>query len=280
MIMTSVRTSVGCLCSLFRRSLWLLTVTLSAQAEINESSPLVACEDGSWPPFTFMEKTDSGDQIRGVSYDLLEAITQKMGIELDFKVMPWKRCLARVYAFKSTGIEMFINGSSNQERLDKFLPTVPVYHTHLGYAFHRSKQRELETIVNVKALNPYHVCGVLGYNYDNEVRAGLTTEINTRSMTVQDAMNRVMEQKCDVFLTTYEVIQGGIQLKDLTANDNLLYRKTPGVSSTPVYYWISRSSPRAAWLLKTMNNVILELQQSGESDRIFRKYLADGDGID
>lgn len=261
-------------------TLFVLLASNSPLSIANTTSPLIACEDGTWPPYTFMKDFGNGDEITGASYDLLAALAKKIGLVLEFKVIPWKRCLANVHAYASTGFEMFINGNSSEERLEKYLRSNPVFQTNLGYAYHSDNELKFGNISSMKDLNGYHICGVLGYNYGNEVKAGLTTKINTVSMTVHDAMKRVMEKKCDAFLTTYQVVQGGINLGFFKATPELLYRKSPGLEPTPIYYWITRSSPRSQWLLSQFNQAIQALQSSGEADRIFKKYIDDGDSID
>ncbi|WP_157729785.1 substrate-binding periplasmic protein [Bacterioplanes sanyensis] len=247
-----------------------------SRASAAELSTLHACEDAAWPPYTYLK----GEQVQGASYRLLQAVSQRLGQSLQFHVMPWKRCLAQVFAYPKTDVEMFINGSANDERMRQFLRTVPVFAVRPGYAFHRDNSQRFEHIYSIKDFNDLHVCGVMGYNYEYARQQGLTSTINTRSTNVQQVINRVIEKKCDVMLTTFEVIQGGLEIGSLSASHDFIYRVAPALDATLVYYWISRTSPRAETLLQEINTAIVQLQKEGEADKIFKRYLPEGDGLE
>lgn len=243
-------------------------------------SPFVVCEDALWPPYAYLEKEGDPSTITGASYDFLVALTQKMSLPLDFRIIPWKRCLASVKAFDVSGIEAFFNGGTNAKRMKTYHRTHAFYQTHQGYAFSKKNKHFPTQVKHIRDLNALRVCGVLGYNYDFEIKAGLTTAINTYSRTTQDAINRIQERKCDVLLGTFEVFQGGVQLKQLVVNSDFAYARSPGFKPTSFHLWISRASPRAAWLMDTFNRYILDMRRSGEADEIFKHYLNDGDGFD
>ena len=259
-------------------SKWLLIGLLlcCSSRSWSEPSTLLACEDGTWPPYSYVQ----ADQIKGASIEFLQALTSQVGLQLDFRLMPWKRCLAQVLAYPHTKMEVFINGSSNDERMQSYLRTLPIFKTRRGYVFHKKHLNKLDRIESVKDLNDFRICGVLGYNYQHEIDHGLTAGINTSATDVQQAINRVQTDKCDVFLASFEVIEGGLHIGVLRANDQILVRPTPGIETIDVHYWITRSSPRSQWLLEQFNRAIHDMQVSGESDRIFKRYLESGDGID
>ncbi len=243
------------------------------------STSLNVCEDAVWPPYTFQISKAGTTRLDGVSYELLQALAHELNLQVDFHILPWKRCLAQVYAYPQTGMEMFINGSSNRERVSKYHRTVPVFNVRRSYAFHRDHADKFNNIRNVTDLNNMQVCGVLGYNYEDVIDAGLTATIQTPSTTVQAAIDRVINKQCEVMLTTYEVVEGGIALSNLKASPDFVHRLLPGIEPDHMHYWITRSSPRSESLLKDFNAAIKKLQANGTADRIFGRFLPDGDGI-
>ena len=51
------------------------------------------------------------------------------------------------------------------------------------------------------------------------------------------------------------------------------------LEETPFHLWVSRSSPRGVELRDKINEVIKELQESGKSEAIFKRYIRSGSGL-
>ena len=275
---TWINNGIARQCYLLALSVVIVWLT-SQTAWATKASSLDVCDDAVWPPYTFQISKAGATRPDGASYELLQALAKELNLRIDFHILPWKRCLLQVHAYPQTGMEMFINGYSNQERVSKYLHTIPVYNVHLGYAFHRDHMDKFNNIRNITDLNNMMVCGVLGYNYEDIIGAGLTAEIVTASTTVQGVMDRIANQQCEVMLTTFEVVESGIAFNKLKASPNFVHRRLQGAKPIHIHYCIARPSPRSESLLNDFKAAIRKLQANGTADRIFSRFLPNGDGI-
>ncbi|MCL9780923.1 transporter substrate-binding domain-containing protein [Vibrio sp. S4M6] len=242
------------------------------------------CNDNAeWPPYTFHPR-DNGkadkSSLVGASYDTLKVIFQQAGMKMEMKMIPWKRCLDEVQNYAKKGqFELFMDGSSNDERMSKYIRTEAFYQTNQGYLYSTKKFPSGPEVKKVSDLNKYKVCGIAGYNYETYMKNGLTAEIDTRAKSPKNVLQKLSAGRCDIFLSAIEPILGGNLVGQITFTPDIKYAVLNELPKTKFYAWVSKGSPRSAQLVETINNGLNKLKADGELDKIFKKYTATGTGF-
>lgn len=80
-----------------KKLLWLvlvglLTVSMALGGCNKETTTITVATDATWPPFEYVNETTK--EIEGFDIDLLNAIAEKAGIEVEFKNVAWEALLA------------------------------------------------------------------------------------------------------------------------------------------------------------------------------------------
>lgn len=262
-----------------------VAVFLSALVGFPAMSQVVnVCNDNAeWPPYTFYPR-DNGkadkSSLVGASYEAIKTIFQQAGMKMEMKMMPWKRCLDEVHNFATKGqFELFMDGSSNDERMSKYLRTEAFYQTNQGYLYSTKKFPSGPEVKKVSDLNKYKVCGIAGYNYEPYVKYGLTSKIDTRTKSPKSLLQKLTAGRCDIFLSAIEPILGGNLVGQITFTPDIKYAVLNELPKTKFYGWVSKGSPRSAQLVETINKGLDKLKADGELDKIFKKYTSTGTGF-
>ncbi len=131
----------------------------SVSNSFSQTKPLIIVTD-IWPPYVIEEE----NKVSGTDVDITHAVFKKMGIPIDIKILPWKRCVELVKQNKVDGI---LDISLTEER-KTFLhyPNSPIS-TGTTVFFKRSKDNI--TFTNLSDLNRKRTGAILGYNYCQEL---------------------------------------------------------------------------------------------------------------
>jgi polar amino acid transport system substrate-binding protein len=241
------------------------------------------CDDESeFPPYAYREpsKDNPGEmRVTGATVDLVKEIFKLLKLPYSYDLMPWKRCTAAVENFRGEdGYEMFVNGSNNEERAQKFYVSAPIFRRHTGLWFSRTRFPKGPPITKAKDLDAFRVCGAFGYNYDWLIALGVK-KIDTGAASPQIALQKLSLDRCDFVVAGMEDTYIGQKLGRITIPDDVKGIPFPGSRRPTYHFFISKTSPRALELYTNINQVILQLQNSGKAQEIFRKYLPEGDGL-
>ena len=141
--------------------------------------------------------------------------------------------------------------------------------------FYSTKQFPSEPQINrLSDLRKFTSCGVLGFNYD---KFQLGEEVR-RISTIQQVLNMLSEQRCDLFPSEIETLYGGVLIGAFQMPEDVRSFRLPDLRKT-FYVILAKTSPRAEQLLAQLNQAIVILQKSGQAEKFFKEYLPEGSGL-
>lgn len=240
------------------------------------AEPVKICLGGGneWPPFTYWERHDGKpDQSRltGSAATLVLTALKHLGYDYDVSYLPWARVQQELADYAShQNCEVTWDASYTPERAAFAHYSEPLYHTRLGLFYSATRFPSPPDIKAPGALASQRLCGVIGYNYDPY---GITDEPQ-RVASVQQALDLVTRQRCDLFPSEIEPLYGGIELGAYRADGTLRYLVLP--SRKAFYLLVARSSPRGEALVKALNGELRAMNASGETEAIFQRFRPAG----
>lgn len=257
----------------------LIVFSINAYAE-----PVHICDDSAeWPPYAFYQRdgdTVNKDVVTGGTYDLVQAVFNKIGMEYTYALVPWKRCLQEVKNFdKAKKYEIIANAGYNEERDQTYLITLPIYRTHQGYFYSTEAFPDGPPAKSISDMNNYKVCGINGYNYTMYSDNGLTAKMDMGASNLQGIMGKLHNKRCDIFPSSLEPVYGMETIGAVDFKGVIKGMPISELKKTDFHLYVSRSSDRGEELRNKINDAIKEMQGSGEAETIYKKYLPDGSGI-
>jgi len=264
---------------------WLITFlgfTAAPVALANEEVKF-CYHDGEWPPYIYFKRENGKidkSVVVGATVELFDEVFKRIGLEYSTTMGSWKRCLFEVANFdKYKNFESFTNGSYNEDRAEKYYITSALYKAHQGLFYSTKKFKNPPKIDLPADLKNYNLCGILGYNYTMYRNLGVTNNIDTGAQGLAHVLKKVARQRCDFFPSPMEPILAGKKYGVYDYPDDIAAIRIPWAGTTTFHAFISKKSPRAFELYTKINHELQILQGRGESDKIFKKWLKDGDGL-
>lgn len=248
------------------------------------SSVVMVCNDNAeWPPYTFHPRENGKadkSKLTGATYESLGIIFKQSGMDMTMKMIPWKRCLDEVKNYETKGnFEMFIDGSSNKDRMSQYIRTDAFYQISQGFFYSTKAFPSGPDVKKVSDLNKFKVCGVAGYNYEPYEKYGLTAKIDTGSKNSEALLKKLSSGRCDIFLSTIEPIVGGDLVGQFTLTPDVKYQVLQEIPKTKFYAWVSKGSPRAAQLVEVINKGLSKMKADGELETVYKKFSPTGTGF-
>lgn len=212
-------------------------------------------------PQYFMED----DEMKGFSVDVIKAITQEVGYEVEWVLTDWNGILANMETSK---VDTIANFAVSPEREDKYNFTNPYYHSKTVIAVSENN----ETIHSLDDLKGKRVANVLGSNYANVLKEkDPNDEIEIVNFESQDVINSdVATGKMDAFVSGREILLAQI-------NDKQIPLKIAGepFGDKPVALPFVESEENNE-LISKMNTAIAKLKEDGTISELSKKWY----GID
>ncbi|MCL9781983.1 transporter substrate-binding domain-containing protein [Vibrio sp. S4M6] len=252
---------------------------VNADHAVEPVSPSIinVCDDMSeWPPYTYWERVNgkvNKNKLTGAMIDLLDEISVLTGFKFHVEMRPWKRCLLEVDKFStSKRFEMFINGTFNSDRAEKYFLTAPIYFNRPGVWYSKKRFPDGFTIKTFEQLKNYKLCGVQGYNYER-YKILDPNQIDTGATTVDNALRKVEVGRCDLLLESAAIPYGFQAIGQNFIPEGVAYTPITESPETGFHVFIAKSSPRAYELLAKINQAIVILNSEGVIDDIMKSYL-------
>ena len=120
-----------------------------------EETPLLIVTD-SYEPFVFAPDAD----LKGIDYEVSEAVFQQLNIPIEIKFYPWKRCLAMMQDQAADGI--LDAAITNERKTYLFFPEEPLSDSSLVMFYHKDRPISVDTLDD---LRQYRIGAQLGYEY-------------------------------------------------------------------------------------------------------------------
>lgn len=238
--------------------------------------PVQIClgDSNEWPPYTYWQRTDGEvdrSRLTGSASTLVLEILQRLQLPYEVHYMPWARVQQELADFAEKGrCELTWDASYNAERATYAHYSARLYETRLGLFYSAQRFAEVPLPALLQNLQPYRVCGVIGYNYQP---FGLGEPIK-RFPGIQQNLDMLQRQRCDFFPSEIEPLYGGLALAIYQGHEQL--RHIPLVASKEFFLLVSKGSPRGASLVSQFDQQLKQLQASGEAQKIFQRFMPDG----
>jgi len=239
------------------------------------------CDDqGEWAPFSYYERVNGiadKTKLTGAVTDLLNEVFKIVDLKHSIDMIPWKRCTNLVDNYdKSKKYEVFINGSFNKKREEKYLISKPIYYTHQGVFYSKEKYPKGLPFYKKSDINNFKICSVLGYDkeiYYKDYGLAKDKKIDTRAKDILGVLKKISKNRCDIFINSKEPIYGAVAVGKYKLPKDIKSINIPNQKPSSFHIFIAKKSPRASELLEKINKAIVVLQNNGMYDKIFNKYL-------
>lgn len=250
---------------------WFSSYVYAESASNANNASVAICDDENlWPPYAFLKN----GQLTGAMVETTNAIFQHLELPHTIHLSPWKRCLYQVEHFKGEpAFEVFINGSFSKERATKYLVSQPVYTTGNAYFYSEEMFDAAPHIKSLSDLNDFSVCGVHGYNYD--MYKIKRSQMSVVANDLHSAFRLLKSGRCEIILNAYSVPFGSLYTDNPMIDENIKAKVFEELPTQSFHIFVSKKTPRAAFLLQQINSALTTLKENGELDRIFRNYLPD-----
>jgi len=255
-------------------SLALLMSAVSATA-VSAQTLRICDDEAGWPPYIYNpieNGAQNKDKIEGAAVEFMAAVFADAGIDHTIELLPWKRCLGEVADYSSEGdFEAFSNGSYNEERLETYHITKPIYETNSGMFYSPANHPDGLNITSVADAKNYEMCGVFGYNYENWNLG--EDDIDTSAKSTDLALKKVAAGRCDAVPSAIEPVVGSAAIGKPIVPEGMKAQTFDFMDDTTFHIYIAKTSPRAEELRDKINASIDKLRGDGTHDEIFEKYL-------
>ena len=217
--------------------------------------------DEPYPPYTIGEY--GGPATGGIGVEIIRELFQRLGVEVEIDLVPWKRVLKMAEVGQADGTGLLMR-SLDRERYLAFTDAVLEVRELFYYRSDRMGAFEWKTFSDLKG---YTISLVDGYSYDENFlkavdRLGLKVE---RAESSALACRKLYAGRVDLLLEN-ESAANALIAKNKTWKGVFKTASKP-VSTFNFHLAFSKRSP-AVKLLPAVNRVIAEMKQDGTIDRI------------
>lgn len=256
----------------------LLTISCYSFAGLGNKKVKICDDAATWPPYAYhpiQNGAEDKSKAIGATVDLLKEVFKNLKLEMQYDLIPWKRCLGSVKFYTHEHeYEMFANGSLNEDRQANYYVSVPIYNTNQGLFYSKNVFQKKPNITTFGKANNFRVCGILGYNY--EIFNDLDKDnIDLGATSINSIISKLNTGRCDFYPSSIQPVLGAETVGKIDLK-NIEHLTTTDGKIIPFYVFVSKKSPRGKELIEAINKEILKLQESGQAEQIFKKYLPAG----
>ncbi|MFT5718986.1 MAG: polar amino acid transport system substrate-binding protein [Oleiphilaceae bacterium] len=225
--------------------------------------------DDDYPPFTYYDK-DS--QLKGIDIELFKEVANRLDIQINIKLVPWKRLLKMTKEGDIVGSFALFK---TPEREGFSLFTYPIHYS--TFKLFTTKNHAL-SYTNIKDLYGKRIGIEAGFvindEFDQASARGDITLIQVFSF--DDAFRRLLKNGIDAFVGNDLVVHYKLKHKYTTAKNipNIIALPKPLKQERGAYFVLSKEFPLNDKLLwKTrFTDTLKAMEEDGTRQRIFEKY--------
>lgn len=214
----------------------------------------------AWEPYAYPK----GEEITGISIDILSEAAKRSGLSAKFVEYPWNRCLQSV---QSGDIDAIIDAAERPEFLQG-----PNSYSAYSNTFWVAPDSRLE-IFDFDRIRDLKVGLVNGYKYPNELLEGLSAVNADIDYAIDDQTNirKLAIGRIDVIVADH------VSTKWFSRKNSLRIRPlSPDHSSDYLYASFNKKHPK---LQKRIDAAIREMIDEGAVERIYAKYIGNSDRV-
>ncbi len=222
----------------------LLVLGLLALFTAEAKEPVKICWESELKP-PYLERDDNGG-VAGTMVRHLEQVLQAQQFDYEHILLPWARCLQ---AMQAGTVELVPNASYHVDREKYAFYSKPSYSSELGLYYRKDQFPQAPDISNLTALAQYRVGGVQDFNY-SFYQDQVTVEPKVKRR--EQLIDMLQRQRIDFAIVQRKVIEEMAKRQQLDLH-GLAWISNPVSPHKQYHVLVSRKSPRAAQLLKTIN---------------------------
>lgn len=211
-----------------------------------------------YPPFIFEENSP----LKGIDYEVTEAVFQQMNIPVKFAFFPWNRCILMMQKGEADAL---LDATFTEERKAFLIfPTESISQFEQTLFFKKGKQFPVKTLDDLKQ---YKIGAQRGYTYTDDILEVLVHRIDVASLTA--GFHNLAEERLDFFIADkiaglFEIKQMGIA--DQIASDPL------SLGPAEIDYLAFAKKPGYEELAEKFSQALNTFKTSAEYQTILVKY--------
>ncbi|WOO96369.1 ABC transporter substrate-binding protein/permease [Micrococcus terreus] len=239
----------------------------TADASEAEGQTYIIATDTTFAPFEFR---DSSGELVGIDMDLMRAIAEKQGFEVEFRSLGFNAALQALTSNQADGV---IAGMSiTEERQEIYDFSDPYFTGTMTLAVNEGDEGEVADWSDLEGKTLVVKTGSMSEDVARERQEEYGYEITALDQTTT-LVESVKSGNADALMDDYPVIAYGVQ-----QGSGLV---TVGEQVEAGDYGFAVNKDRNPELLAAFNQGLAELQESGEYQEIMDRYLAtEDDGVD
>lgn len=219
----------------------------------------------SYIPYSFEEN----GVIKGIAVDVYKELFQRIGFQVNLKVVPWTRVLEMAKDGETDGI--FIAFYVEERALYLEYSKEPlVYETSYIYT-----RKGSPVIFNgdIHSLEPYQIGAIqdyyMGDSFEQAEKAGLlkVDRIAELSVNIQKLLDGKIDAMADYEYSTM------YYLKQMDVSDKIVQQPAPLTPPTPMYLAFSKKRLPDPDLIRRIDEELVKMKSDGSYQRIMDNYL-------
>jgi len=262
--------SINKIKKLFIITFFLLSSLVFAEDNFLKNKIVTGCEnEEGYPPF--INTSQETGMFEGYSVDLLNLVFKDSGAKIEYKLMPWVRCMA--FMAKGDTMDIVLAAASTEQRRKQYLFSDAFAKVHLSYFYDHQRYPDGLSIEKPSDFDKLKfVCGLRGFVYGNY---GLSKAVYQQADSFQKLVNLVVHGRCDVFLIRYEVFKSLPKAyPEFKHHDRMRGSIIPWRKGDPIkfYFLAKKDSVYHKQLIDFINMRMKQIEESGQFRKIKEKY--------
>lgn len=220
-----------------------------------------------WPPFN----DEPGSELEGYAVELMRAIFEPAGHQVDYRTMPWARALA---SLEQGGIVAAIGATTEDIASDQArFPKEPIGHVDDGFYVRGDSDWRY---TGVTSLDQVRLGYIKDYGYNEDISAWISRANGNQAQaaTGDDALERNIAKlragRIDAIIETPVVMNWTLRALRVPANE-IVFAGTHG-QPLPVYVVFNRTDPASESLARLWDEQIAAMRQDGRLATVLEKY--------
>ncbi len=238
----------------------LMVLFLGVAFHVSGANTKLHCATNDFAPYGFEEN----GQLKGIEVELIQEIAQRLDIQIEVEMLPWKRILR---SMEVGAIDCMFAAFRTEERLVYMDYTnVPIHVSSLVFYVHKENPIRFKTMADLKDLTIGLVDGfTTSPDFDKAFQQKLFTIQGSKD--VQASFQMLDRERVDTVLFNRHVGAYALKQEGLTS---IVPLPTP-LTATSAYLTFSKKN-NLSHLVPHFDSVLFELLTDGTYSEIFQKY--------
>lgn len=231
-----------------------LLIAFTQIGHTQTQKPLTFCFE-NWEPYSFI---DENEKANGLSIYLIKLAAEKLHIPIEFKLLPWKRCLLKV---KNGQIDAVIDAAKR----DAFLqgPTALAFYTNAIWVHTHDPLTDLPSL---SVLSDRRAGYIDGYTYNDSYMSisGIKIDYSPDHATV---LRKLDAARVDFAIADYVTTKHFLRKTPLNIRE---LRPFPSINPLYLSFHKSRTTEQ-----RLFEDVFKEMKENGTVDAAYQHYIGE-----